>query len=154
MVAVLVVTWALAPLAGVLVAWCCGVMVPRVWRFDSIERQRSALRGLGWSSPAFFKKHAPSLSTLACHLRLGAVPVTLIRRPGEDGDPGRSYTSASRHAVVVAGAPANCLPSQDGCFTLRIHHNCGLHWRGRTASIPLNSNAIPVVRSACPEQRR
>ena len=26
-------------------------------------------------------------------------------------------------SVVVAGAPANCLPSQDGCFTLRIHHN-------------------------------
>ena len=47
--------------------------LPRVWRFDSIERQRSALRGLGWSSPAFFKKHAPSLSTLACHLRLVVV---------------------------------------------------------------------------------
>ena len=83
--------------------------VPRVWRFDSIERQRSALRGLGWSSPAFFKKHAPSLSTLACHLRLVAVPVTLIRRPGEDGDPGRSYTSASRHAVVVEPAPPRYL---------------------------------------------
>ena len=70
MIGVLVVTWVLAPLAGVLVAWCCGVRVPRVWRFDSIERQRSALRGLGWSSPAFFKKHAKSLSTLACYLRL------------------------------------------------------------------------------------
>ena len=61
----------------------CGVRVPRVWRFDSIERQRSALRGLGWSSPAFFKKHAPSLSTLACHLRLvvvtGADPGMTIR---------------------------------------------------------------------------
>ena len=48
----------------------CGVRVPRVWRFDSIERQRSALRGLGWSSPAFFKKHAPGIPTLTCHLRL------------------------------------------------------------------------------------
>ena len=53
-------------------------------------------------------------------------PVTFIRRPGKDCDPGRSYASASSHAVV-AGAPANCLPSQDGCFTLRIHHNCGLY---------------------------
>ena len=32
------------------------------------------------------------------------VPVTFIRRPRKDGDLGRSYTSASRHAVVVAGA--------------------------------------------------
>ena len=29
------------------------------------------------------------------------------------------------NAVVVAGAPANYFPSQDGCFTLRIHHNSG-----------------------------
>ena len=118
MVGVLLVTWVLAPLAGVLVAWCCGVRVPRVWRFDSIERQRSALRGLSRSSPAFFKKHAPSLSTLACHLRLVAVPVTLIRRPGEDGDPGWSYTSASRHAVMTAaslpGFPVRIVPSALG----------------------------------------
>ena len=33
------------------------------------------------------------------------------------------------------------------CYRELLAHNCGLHWRGRTASIPLNSNAIPVVRS-------
>ena len=42
-------------------------------------------------------------------------PVTFIRRPREDGDPGRSYTSASRHAVMTAaslpGFPVRIVPS-------------------------------------------
>ena len=93
-----------------------------------------------------------------------AAPVTLIRRPGEDGDPGRSYTSASRHAVVVSAryrvaGCARILP--DAC--LRLSHLTAftttgialMDWSSGSslpshavvspARPPLRRNAIPVV---------
>ena len=95
------------------------------------------------------------------------VPVTFIRRPRKDGDLGRSYASASRHAVVVSAryrvaGCARILP--DAC--LRLSHltaftttGIALMDRSSGSSLPshavvslsrppLRRNAFPIVLSA------
>jgi len=108
------------------------VRLPRIQRFDSASTEASIPRTLSHVCEFLFRvamlqfqsvasnSHNP-LAALVCCL----VPDTLIRRPGKDGDPGRSYASASRHAVVVSGSETRftlCYAPQLG-EGFRLNHN-------------------------------